>query len=203
MENNDKNYAGIWVIYTLASLAAWIALIIAKSCGSVGLSWIAVALAIVWIPFMVLLLSLAIMLALNGIAKALKRYALWKRRWKTAKALREAMEGLTLNQIGPIYGVKRQQGEKNREYKHRILKAARTVDTVNVQRAPRKPATLFGEGLDKAAEQLEMQRNPGENDAQFRNRVAAEIDRRYALEHWPEEGGKNGLQNRSTTKGRR
>lgn len=66
----------------------------------------------------------------------LDKFKEWQRRRKTARTLREAMEGLTLNNIGSIYGVKRQEEEKNREYKRRILKAARTVDTVNMYNMP-------------------------------------------------------------------
>lgn len=55
-----------------------------------------------------------------------------RRRKKIARTVWDAMEGLTLNSVGPIYGVKRQPGENNRSYKRRILRAARTVDTVNV-----------------------------------------------------------------------
>lgn len=66
------------------------------------------------------------------------------RRHKIARTLWEAMEGLTLNSVGPIYGVKRQPGEKNAPYKRRILKAAQTVDTVNIGRAPDTPAGKGG-----------------------------------------------------------
>lgn len=68
-------------------------------------------------------------------------------RQKIARTLRSSMEGLTLNSVGPIYGVKRQPGENNRSYKRRILRAARTADTVNVPLNPaaaRTPNTKGG-----------------------------------------------------------
>ena len=65
-------------------------------------------------------------------ALAPRRLREWKRRRMTARALWQAMEGLTLNSVGPIYCVKRLPGESNKSYKRRICKAARTIDTVNV-----------------------------------------------------------------------
>lgn len=78
------------------------------------------------------------------------------------------MEGLTLNSIGPIYGVRRQQGEKNQSYKRRILKAARTLDTVNMQ-AALKPAT--GQSLDNIARKYSLRRFKGETDKHLQERI--------------------------------
>ena len=49
----------------------------------------------------------------------------------------ETMEQLTLSNVGPIYGVVKKQDESWKRYRRRILKAARTLDTVNVQNAPK------------------------------------------------------------------
>lgn len=186
MENenkSDRNYSGCWILYTLIGSGAWIALIIAKACGAIPMNWPAVILGIIWVPA----LLLGFFLGLAGVLALLKttthRIREWKRRRKIAQTVREAMEGLTLNQIGPIYGVKRQQGEKNREYKRRILKAARTVDTVNVQNLP-KPAT--GGKLDTIAKRHGLRRYPHETDEQLQNRI-----RKAALAKL-EGGGKNG-----------
>lgn len=96
----------------------------------------------------------------------------WIRRRKIARTLWEAMEGLTLNNVGPIYGIRRQPGEKNKSYKRRILRAARTLDTVNVQNAP-QPAT--GQKLDAIAEKYGIYRGEKETDEQLQERLKAEI----------------------------
>ena len=133
---NNKLYA----LTLLIATPAWIAILIAKGRGTIGINWPTAILGAVWIPA----LTLAALLALTGVLvllhEATKRIHEWKRRRKVARTLWESMEGLTLNNIGPIYGIRRQPGEKNQSYKRRILKAARTLDTVNVQNAP-TPAT--------------------------------------------------------------
>ena len=52
----------------------------------------------------------------------------WRIRRKTARALKRAMHGMTLNSIGPIYGCHRKTGESNWKYERRILKAHMTSD---------------------------------------------------------------------------
>lgn len=47
----------------------------------------------------------------------------WLLRRKTARNLKEAMHGMTLNSIGALYGCTREKGEGNRSYERRILKA--------------------------------------------------------------------------------
>ncbi|WP_455619624.1 tyro protein tyrosine kinase-binding protein [Eisenbergiella sp.] len=171
---NNHNYAGMWIFCALLSGGAWIALLIAKACGAIRTNWIVVLLGAVWLPVLVLafLLGLAGVLAL--LSKTRLRIREWKRRRKISRTLWEAMEGLTLNSIGPIYGVKRQQGEQNRSYKRRILKAARTVDTVNVQ----NPPFDTGERLDRIAKLHGLSRKPHERDAQLQNRIRAAVNGR-------------------------
>ena len=161
---NNKLYA----LTLLIAAPAWIALLAAKGRGSVGINWPTAILGAVWIPA----LTLAALLALTGVLvllhEATKRIHEWKRRRKVARTLWESMEGLTLNNTGPIYGIRRQPGEKNRSYKRRILKAARTLDTVNVQNAP-TPAT--GQKLDAIAKKHGLRRYPHETDEQLQNRI--------------------------------
>ena len=68
----------------------------------------------VWIPAAVILVTLTAAEAMILIGKTSKRYQEWKRRRKIARTLWEAMHGLTLNSVGPIYGVKRKAGELNK-----------------------------------------------------------------------------------------
>lgn len=163
-KENNKLYAATLLIAT----PAWIAILIAKGCGAIGINWPVTILGTIWIP----VLTLAALLGITGVLVLLhattKRIHEWKRRRKVAWTLWESMEGLTLNNIGSIYGIRRQQGEKNRSYKHRILKAARTLDTVNVQKAP-TPAT--GQKLDEIAQKHGIRRYPHETDEQLQNRI--------------------------------
>lgn len=163
-KENNKLYAAALLIAVLA----WIAILIAKGRGTIGINWPAAILGAVWIPA----LTLAALLGLTGVLVLLhtttKRISEWKRRREVAQTLWKAMEGLTLNNIGPIYGIRRQPGEKNRSYKRRILKAARTLDTVNVQNAP-KPAT--GQKLDEIAKKHGLRRYPHETDEKLQNRI--------------------------------
>lgn len=181
---NNHNYTGMWIFCALLSGSAWIGLLIAKACGAIRTNWIVVLLGAVWFPVLVL----AFLLGLSGVLALLsntrRRIREWKRRRNISRTLWEAMDGMTLNSIGPIYGVKRQQDEKNRDYKHRILKAARTVDTVNVQNVP-KAAT--GHNLDKIASKHGLCRRPHETDTQLQSRIRAAVMKEL-------EGGKpNGL----------
>lgn len=119
-------------------------------------------------------------------ALAPRRLREWKRRRMTARALWQAMEGLTLNGVGPIYCVKRLPGEPNKNYKRRICKAARTIDTVNVSgwkplqaakpdagRSAPPPAS--GEKLDEIARKHKLRRRRGESDAQLIGRIRAVV----------------------------
>ena len=182
INENNHNYAGMWIFYTLLSGGAWIALLIAKACGAIRANWIVVLLGAVWLPVLVLAFLLGLAGALALLRNTRRRIREWKRCRKISRTLWEAMEGLTLNSIGPIYGVKRQPGEKSRSYKRRILKAARMVDTVNVQNIS-KPAT--GHNLDRIASKHGLSRKPHERDAQLRNRI------RVAVVDEPK-GGKHG-----------
>lgn len=159
MEGNNNRNDLAWLAFRICCL--WISLLILKAYGVIRMSWPVVLAGIVWAPA-------AVVAALLMAGRASKRISEWLRRRKIARTLRKAMEGMTLNSIGPIYGVKRQQGEKNRSFKRRILKAARTVDTVNVQKKP-TPAT--GLRLDTVAQKHGLKRRHGETDEQLQNRL--------------------------------
>lgn len=45
-------------------------------------------------------------------------------RWNTYRTLKRALHGMTLNHIGKLYGVRRENGEDNRRFERRILKVA-------------------------------------------------------------------------------
>lgn len=167
--------AGVWILYCTISSGAELILICCKAAGRVTWSWPAVLLSYFWISLAVMAAFVLLAVGAHIFCRAMRRYREWKRRRKIAWALRESMEGLTLNSIGPIYGVRRQQGEKNREYKRRILKAARTLDTVNVQNVP-APAT--GQKLDAIATKHGLRRFKGETDEHLQERIRQAVLRK-------------------------
>ena len=179
MENenkSDKNYTSCWILYTLISGVAWIALLIAKACGAIGMKWPVVILAGVWIPTLLLLIMITAAVVLALFKKAARKAREWKHRRKVARVLWDAMHGLTLNNIGPIYGTIRKPGEPNKEYERRIMKAARTVDKVNLAaplEAPHTPAT--GLKLEAIAAKHGLERRPGESDEALQERIRTAV----------------------------
>lgn len=174
---NAGNGAGAvaWILYFLISAGGEAILIWQKAAGRVSWGWPAVLLSYFWISFATMAAFVLLAVGAHIFCRAMKQHRERERRRRIARSLWDSMEGLTLNSIGPIYGVRRQQGEKNRSYKRRILKAARTLDTVNVQ-AARKPAT--GQSLDNMARKCGIQRRSWENDEELRERIKkAVIDR--------------------------
>ena len=105
--------------------------------------------------------------------RASKRIKEWRRHRKVARTLYKAMEGITLNSVGPIYGVKRKPGEQNKDFKRRILKAALVVDMVHISLSGAE-----GKALDEIARQHGLRRNAGERDEGLRNRILKEAKNR-------------------------
>ena len=179
-ENERKNAgngagAVVWLLYFLISAGGEAILIYQKAAGRVSWGWPAVLLSYFWISFATMAAFILLAVGAHIFCRAMKQHRERERRRRIARSLWDSMEGLTLNSIGPIYGVRRQQGEKNRSYKRRILKAARTLDTVNVQ-AARKPAT--GQSLDSIAKKCGIKRRSWENDEELMERIKkAVIDR--------------------------
>ena len=58
----------------------------------------------------------------------------------------ETMEQLTLSNVGPIYGVVKKQDESWKHYRRRILKAAQTIDTVQLPTGKCAPGDRRTEG---------------------------------------------------------
>lgn len=172
-ENERKNAgngagAVAWLLYFLISAGGEAILIYQKAAGRVSWGWSAVLLSYFWISFATMAAFILLAVGAHIFCRAMKQHRERERRRRIARSLWDSMEGLTLNSIGPIYGVRRQQGEKNRSYKRRILKAARTLDTVNLQ-AARKPA--ISQSLDSIAGKYGIQRRSWENDEDLRERI--------------------------------
>lgn len=158
----------MWLLYFLISAGGEAILIYQKAAGRVSWGWPAVLLSYFWISFATMAAFILLAVGAHIFCRAMKQHRERERRRRIARSLWDSMEGLTLNSIGPIYGVRRQQGEKNRSYKRRILKAARTLDTVNLQ-AARKPA--ISQSLDSIAGKYGIQRRSWENDEDLRERI--------------------------------
>lgn len=174
--HKDHN-AAAWLIFYVVGGFVWIVLVAVKACGlAYIMGWLPLALGIVWIQAAVILVTLAAAEVMILIGKASKRYREWKHRRKIARTLWEAMHGLTLNSVGPIYGVQRKAGEPNKDYERRIMKAARAVDKVNLTaplEAQHKPAT--GLKLDAIAKKHGLTRRPGESDAALQDRIRTAV----------------------------
>lgn len=176
--NTSRIYDRAWAV--IAALVALI-LIACKIGGRLTWSWPGMALGYAWIMCAIMFVFILVAVFTRGLNRALKRLNERLRRRKVARTLCEAMEGLTLNSVGPIYGVKRKPGEQNRDFKRRILKAARTVDTVNIS-----IGAAGGKALNEIARQYGLQRSTGEIDARLRSRIAKAAGK-------PKGGKANGL----------
>lgn len=75
---------------------------------------------LVWVPTALLLITLWAAALLIWIGRTGKKIREYNRRRKISRTLDESMKGLTLNGVGPIYGIKRNKGENNAEYEKRI-----------------------------------------------------------------------------------
>lgn len=172
----DHN-AVAWLIFYIMGAAVWLVLVLLKASGlAYIMGWLPLGLGALWIPTAFTLLVYVLVWASEPIGLGLRRHKEWKRRRKVARTLWEAMHGLTLNSVGPIYGVQRKAGERNKDYERRILKAARTVDKANITaplEAPARPAT--GLKLDAVAKKHGLTRRPGESDAALQDRIRTAV----------------------------
>lgn len=108
------------ILYTLATLAGVAVLAILKACGIISMSWPVVIAGLVWVPTALLLITLWVATLLIWIGRTGKKIREYNRRRKISRTLDESMKGLTLNGVGPIYGIRRNKGESNNDYEKRI-----------------------------------------------------------------------------------
>lgn len=119
MDDNNKSM-GWPLLYVLVSLAGEAVLVILKIYGIVSMNWPLVIAGLVWIPAALLLIMFWAAAILIWIGRTGKRIRELRRRRKISRTLDEAIKGLTLNGVGPIYGIDRNKGENNRDYEKRI-----------------------------------------------------------------------------------
>lgn len=120
MDDNKNKPMGWPLLYTLATLAGVAMLAILKACGIISMSWPVVIAGLVWVPTALLLITLWVATLLIWIGRTGKKIREYNRRRKISRTLDESMKGLTLNGVGPIYGIRRNKGENNTDYEKRI-----------------------------------------------------------------------------------
>lgn len=120
MDDNKNKPMGWPILYTLATLAGVAVLAILKACGIISMSWPVVIAGLVWVPTALLLITLWVATLLIWIGRTEKKIREYNRRRKISRTLDESMKGLTLNGVGPIYGIRRNKGENNTDYEKRI-----------------------------------------------------------------------------------
>lgn len=120
MDDNKNKPMGWPILYTLATLAGVAVLAILKACGIISMNWPVVIAGLVWVPTALLLITLWVATLLIWIGRTRKKIREYNRRRKISRTLDESMIGLTLNSVGPIYGIKRNKGESNSDYEKRI-----------------------------------------------------------------------------------
>lgn len=120
MDDNKNKPMGWPLLYTLATLAGVAMLAILKACDVISMSWPVVIAGLVWVPTALLLITLWVAALLIWIGRTGKKIREYNRRRKISRTLDESMKGLTLNGVGPIYGIRRNKGENNTDYEKRI-----------------------------------------------------------------------------------
>lgn len=127
-ENN--NPLGIWILYALASALLWIVLVFLKAIGVVRISWIGVVLGLFWLPLVLMCLICgvaALVILIAHIKRRHRRKVTDRRIIRQAKAIGawtpQAAGGRTLELLAEEYGIKREEGETDRQLRGRIMAA--------------------------------------------------------------------------------
>ena len=129
--HEDNNPLGIWILYALASALLWIALVFLKLLGVVRISWIGVVLGLFWLPLVLMCLICgvaALVILIAHIKRRHRRKVTDRRIIRQAKAIGawtpQAAGGRTLELLAEEYGIKREEGETDRQLRGRIMAAA-------------------------------------------------------------------------------
>lgn len=128
-ENN--NPLGIWILYALASALLWIVLVFLKVIGVVRISWIGVVLGLFWLPLVLMCLICgvaALVILIARIKRRHRRKVTDRRIIRQAKAIGawtpQAAGGRALELLAEEYGIKREEGETDRQLRGRSMAAA-------------------------------------------------------------------------------
>lgn len=127
-ENN--NPLGMWILYALAPALLWIVLVFLKVIGVVRISWIGVVLGLFWLPLVLMCLICgvaALVILIAHIKRRHRRKVTDRRIIRQAKAIGawtpQAAGGRTLELLAEEYGIKREEGETDRQLRGRIMAA--------------------------------------------------------------------------------
>lgn len=128
--HEDNNPLGIWILYALASALLWITLVLLKALGVVRISWIGVVLGLFWLPLVLMCLICgvaALVILIAHIKRRHRRKVTDRRIIRQAKAIGawtpQAAGGRTLELLAEEYGIKREEGETDRQLRGRIMAA--------------------------------------------------------------------------------
>ena len=170
--DKKKSMLGAVSAELLVGVAVWLALVVLKALGALpGINWITVLFGMLWLPISLVLL-LYIVVGAAGIVRWIREVVY---KIHTALTLKDAMHGMTLNTLGPIYGVERQPGEPNRHYQQRIMFAAAKGTKLYLKRKKPVPKPAAGPALDQVAKKYGVKRRKGESDKHLQDRVRAAI----------------------------
>lgn len=129
--HEDNNPLGIWILYALASALLWIVLVFLKLLGVVRISWIGVVLGLFWLPLVLMCLICgvaALVILIASIKRRHRRKVTERRIIRQAKAIGawtpQAAGGRALELLAEEYGIKREEGETDRQLRGRIMAAA-------------------------------------------------------------------------------
>lgn len=173
--DKKKSMLGAVSAELLVGVAVWLALVVLKALGALpGVNWITVLFGMLWLPISLILL-LYIVVGAAGIVRWIREVVY---KIHTALTLKDAMHGMTLNTLGPIYGVERQPGEPNRHYQQRIMFAAAKGTKLYLKRTKPVPKPAAGPALDKIAKRYGLKRQPDESDRDLQDRVREAVTRK-------------------------
>lgn len=126
----DNNKIGIWILYAFVSFVLWVVLVLLKLLGVVRISWISVVLGLFWLPavLMCLICGVAALVILIAHIKRRHRHKVTDRRIiRQAKEIGawtpQAAGGRALELLAEEYGIKREEGEPDRQLRDRIMAA--------------------------------------------------------------------------------
>lgn len=129
--HEDNNPIGAWILYAFASFLLWIVLIFLKLLGVVRISWIGVVLGLFWLPLALMCLICgvaALVILIARIKRRHRRKVTDRRIVRQAKAIGawtpQAAGGRALELLAEEYGIKREEGETDRQLRGRIMTAA-------------------------------------------------------------------------------
>lgn len=132
--HEDNNPLGIWILYALASALLWIVLVFLKLLGVVRISWIGVVLGLFWLPLVLMCLICgvaALVILIAHIKRRHRRKVTDRRIIRQAKAIGawtpQVTGGRALELLAKEYGIKREEGETDRQLRGRIMAAAEST----------------------------------------------------------------------------